>query len=221
MTDKFKQMPFNKKVEHIWQYYRVPIFLIVFFTVLVGWLINDIFINPAPRTYTGVAFYDNYVNNEITSGLRDSFTEKYVPEGENLQVKFSSYYDVESDPTVAVDMAQKFEMLLYAKEIDIIVTGKNPKTEYDYFTQFAKDGLLAPLDVIYTKEELEQFEKDGILAYCKDGNGVDRPFGLSMKNVTSVLKDYEGFKQETKYAGISNVTERVDNAKQVLKGLVE
>lgn len=221
MTEEFKKMPFKKKVEHIWEYYRVNIFLVIFFVFLAASLINVIFINPAAKTFTGVAFYDNYVNSDVIAELNNDFTNKFVPEGENLQVKFSSYYSSESDPTVAVDMAQKFEMLLYAKELDIIVTGENEKTGEDYFASFAKQGLIAPLDKVYSKEELEQFEQKGLLRYCEDGEGKSRPFGVSAKNTTSILKDYAGFKQEIKYVGISNITERVENAKAVLNALVE
>lgn len=221
MTEEFKKMSFKKKVEHIWEYYRVNIFLTIFFLALAGSLINVIFINPAAKTYAGVAFYDNYVNSDVIAELNNDFTKKFVPEEENLQVKFSSYYSSESDPTVAVDMAQKFEMLLYAKEIDIIVTGKNEKTGEDYFSGFAKQGLIAPLDQLYSKDELDQFEQKGILLYCQDGEGKKRPFGVCAKNTTSILKDYKGFKQEIKYVGISNITERPENAKKVLNSLVE
>ena len=136
MNSQFKQMSFKQKVEHIWEYYRVNIFLTLFAIFIVGSLVNVIFINPAPKTYTGVAFYDNYVNSEIIGQLNDEFTKRFVPNTENLQVKFSSYYDSESDPTIAVDMAQKFEMLLYAKELDLIITGKNEKTEIDYHLHY-------------------------------------------------------------------------------------
>ena len=221
MNSQFKQMSFKQKVEHIWEYYRVNIFLTLFAIFIVGSLVNVIFINPAPKTYTGVAFYDNYVNSEIIGQLNDEFTKRFVPNTENLQVKFSSYYDSESDPTIAVDMAQKFEMLLYAKELDLIITGKNEKTEIDYLTEFSREGVIAPLDAIFTKEELKEFEKKGLLAYRNDAEGNLRPFGISTKNTTSVLKDYAGFKQEQRYITISNVTERVDNAKQVLKAIIE
>ena len=219
MTDKFKEMPFKKKAEHIWEYYRVQIFLILFAVVVSGWLINDVFINPAPKPYSWIAFYDNYINSEITGTLTTSMTEKFVPDGENLEVRFTSYYESESDPTVAVDMHQKFEMLFYAKEIDIIITGKNEDTKRDYFSEFAKQGALAPLDKIYSKEELSDFESNGLLLYCEDSEGKKRPFGVSMRNTTTALKDYDGFKQEKRYIGISNVTERVENSKEVLKAL--
>jgi len=221
MSEAFKKMPFKKKLEHIWEYYRVNIFLTIAAILLAGSLINAIFINPAPKTYVGIAFYDNYINSEIIESLNNDFTEKYVPKEENLQVKFTSYYDVESDPTVAVDMARKFEMLLYAKELDIIITGVNPKTGEDYFSGFAKQGIIAPLDKVYTKEELDDFEKKGLLLYCEDSEGNSRPFGVSTKNTTTVLKNYGGFMQETRYAGISNITEKADRAKEILIAITE
>ncbi len=221
MSEAFKKMPFKKKLEHIWEYYRVNIFLSVAAILLAGSLINAVFINPAPKTYVGVAFYDNYVNSEIIETLTSEFTKKFVPKEENLQVKFSSYYEVESDPAVAVDMAQKFEMLLYAKELDIIITGKNEKTGINYFSGFAKQGIIAPLDKIYTKEELSEFEEKGLLLYCEDAEGNKKPFGVSAKNTSSILRDYGGFDQEKKYIGISNTTEKADKAKQILKALSE
>lgn len=220
MTSDFKKMPFNKKAEHIWEYYKVQIFLTLFFIIVVGWLINDVFINPAPKPYAWVAFYDNYINSEVIGNLTSDLTEQFVPEGENLEVRFTSYYESESDPTVAVDMHQKFEMLFYAKQIDIIITGKNERTKRDYFLEFAKQGALAPLDKIYSEEELAEFDKKGILLYCEDSEGVKRPFGVSMKNTGTALKDYDGFPQDKRYIGISNVTERPENAKEVLKAIV-
>jgi len=221
MSEEFKKMPFKKKAEHIWEYYRVNIFLVIFALVLTGSLINAVFINPAPKTYAGIAFYDNYINSDIINQLNDSFSQRFVPEGENLQVKFSSYYDSEQDPTIAVDMAQKFEMLLYARELDIIITGKNEKTGQDYFSGFAQQGIIAPLDKVFSKEELEDFKKKGVLLYCLDAEGNEKPFGISTKNTSSVLKDYEGFQQESRYAGISNVTDRVEIAKQIITAIVE
>ncbi len=221
MSEDFKKMPFKKKLEHIWEYYRVNIFLTIAGILLAGSLINTIFINPAPKTYVGIAVYDNYINSEIIEKLNNDFTKKYVPEEENLQVKFTTYYDVESDPTVAVDMARKFEMLLYAKELDLIITGVNPKTKKDYFSGFARQGIIAPLDKLYTKEELNKFEEEGLLLYCEDSEGNKRPFGVSTKNTTSILKDYEGFNQETRYIGISNITEKADRAKEILSAITE
>ena len=92
MSDEFKKMPFKKKAEHLWEYYKVQFFLTLFVLVITGWLINDVFINPSPKPYAWVAFYDDYVNSEVTGNLSADFTEKVVPAGENLDVKFTSYY---------------------------------------------------------------------------------------------------------------------------------
>lgn len=221
MTEKFKKMPFKKKAEHIWEYYKVPIFLTAFVILITGWLINDVFINPAPKPFAWVSFYDNYINSEITGELSSSMTKKLVPEEENLEVRFSSYYESKDDPTVAVDMHNKFEMLYYAGEIDIIITGKNEETKRDYFTEFAKQGALAPLDIVLTKEELSSYEEKGLLLYCEDADGKKRPFGISAKNTSTALKDYDGFNQSSRYIGISNVTKRLENAKEIVKALSE
>jgi len=221
MTDEFKKMPFKKKAEHLWEYYKVQFFLTFFIIFITGWLINDVFINPAPKPYTWVAFYDDYVNSDITESLSADFTERFVPKGQNLDVRFSSFYSSEEDPTVAVDMDNKFSMVLYAGELDIIISGINEKTKFDYFANFAKDGNIIPLDLVYTKEELDGFDKRGILLYCKDSEGKDRPFGISTKNTSSVLKDYQGFEQETRYMGIAVMSQRVDNAKKVMEELAE
>ena len=219
MSDEFKKMSFKKKAEHLWEYYKVQFFLILFAAVITGWLINDVFINPPPKPYAWVAFYDDYVNSEVTERLSSAFTEKFVPEGENLDVKFTSYYSSEADPTVAVDMDQKFSMVLYSRELDIIITGRNEKMNFDYFSNFAKDGNIIPLDLVYTKEELDEFEKRGVLLYCDDTKGKKRPFGISAKNTTSALKDYKGFEQETRYMGIAVMSQRIDNAKKVMEEL--
>lgn len=220
MTDAFKKMSFKQKLEHIWEYYRVQIFLTIFFLIIAGSLINVLFINPAPKTYVGVAFYDNYINSDVITSLQDNYTKQFVPEEENMQIRFSSYYESESDPTVAVDMAKKFEMLLYAKELDIIVTGENKNTKENYFTGFAKQGIIAPLDKVYSDSEIDEFKKQGVLIYAKDGEGNERPFGLSPKYTTSALKDYEGFDQNSRVVCISNVTERLDKTKEVAKAII-
>lgn len=215
-TEEFKKMSFNKKAEHLWEYYKAPFFFGLFIIIVTGWLIYDVFINPSPKPYAWAAIYDNYINSDVIERLSSEYTEKFVTEGENLDVRFTSYYSSEEDPTVAVDMDQKFSMILYARELDIIITGKNEKTGFDYFSNFAKDGNIMPLDLVYSKEELDGFEKAGLLLYCEDTEGKKRPFGVSAKNTESVLKDYKGFNQDTKYIGIAAMSQRIENAKKVI-----
>ncbi len=214
MTEEFKKMPLKKKAEHIWEYYRTPIFLTIAAVFIFGSLINVIFINPAPKTYAGVAFYDNYVNSERLSQLTEDMTSRFVSKDENLQVKFSTYYSSESDPTVAVDMGQKFEMMLFAGELDIVAANE------EFFLGFIEQGLYVPLDTVYSDEEISTFEKENLIVYSKDQNGAQRPFGLWMKNTETALKDYEGFPQNERCAGITAMSERKENAKKVLTALV-
>lgn len=215
MTDEFKKMTFKKKAEHIWEYYRVNIFLTVFILFVAGSLLNTVFFNPAPKSYATIAFYDDNVNTEVMTAIEDIFTEKFVNPSDNLKVKCMAFYGLKSDPIVAVDMDQKFQMLFYGKEIDIVSTSS------ELFERLSSQGAFLSLDKFLSAEEIAQFEKDGMILYAKGYDGGEVPFGVSLKNTTTVLKEYGGFEQEKRYVGISAATERIDNARNVFLELVE
>ena len=145
--EKIKNLPFPKKVEHMWTYHKLilasPIILVLLIVFAHGWIQNL-------RTET-------VLNIAITNGFETDvewLTEE-TRERLNIENRFS---EVMFDPNYVVidgefDMSsvQKFTVIVAAGGMDILISGQ------EIYEHYKEHGLFLNMNEIFTEEEGIEF----------------------------------------------------------------
>lgn len=210
----FKQMSFKRKVAHIWEYYKIHIGIGLFLAIATISLINAIFINPAPKLYAGIAFYDIHIADINLSSWKQKLTEKVVPEEENKEIRCMAFYGSENDSTVKVDSWQRFETLLMAKELDVFVADEED------FKELVYQGYIINLDEYFDTDFINSYEKENML--FKGTNVQDsetKAYGICVKN-SKLLKESKDIEPEKTYIGIVRTSVNSKNALKTIKEIL-
>ena len=193
----FKDLSFKKKLEHIWEYYKLIILGVIFLIFVAGTIFYSLVINPRPDTYVGVAVYDQYLNQQQLEGLEEEMdTALALPKDKT--VRFTTYYFDENDDLFNVDMQQKFMTYLYTLETHLITAYRAA------FENFVSSGYIAPLTDYYSEEELAALDEDGRLIYFTDPeDNTEKPFGINLYG-SALFEKYNVFDMSSQpaYIGI-------------------
>lgn len=210
----FKQMSFKRKVAHIWEYYKIHIGIGLFLFLAAISIINAVFINPAPKLYAGIAFYDIHIADTNLNSWKDELTKKVVPEEENKEVRCMAFYDSESDSTVKVESWQRFETLLMAKELDIFVADEED------FKNLVYQGYIVNLDEYFDKDFIDSYAKENMLFKGTNVNDSEtKDYGICVKNSKLLLQSND-IEPDKTYIGIVRTTENGENAVKTVKEIL-
>lgn len=212
---QFKEMRFKEKAGHIWYYYKIHIFIAVFLIISAVSVINAVFIHPSPKLFAGISFYNIHISDTFSAELQAELTEKVVPEEENKQVRCSAFYEVESDVTVKVETMQRFETLLMAKEIDLIVADEED------FKELVYQGYIINLDEYLDSDYIAAFDSENML--YKGSNKQDssqKSYGICVKNSSKLLESKD-INHTTTYVGIVRNNTHQEEAVKTLKELLK
>jgi len=212
MTKEFKNMSLGEKIEHIWEYYKPHIFIPIFVIFAACSLFNSIVLHPLPDLYAGVAVYGSFIDDEKINDLIIKVSDLAVPEQLNEEVRFNCFYESESDSTVGVYMGDKFNMLLIAKELDIIISDK------DNFHDLVYNGYIVNIDEIVSDEFMSKYSD----IFYYDNNVQDstmRPYGVSIKS-SQILNNISNFDISDKYIGIVRHSERADRLQDIIEIII-
>ena len=117
---KFREMTFTEKRQYIWEYYKLEIFAAVIFLVLIGYMINILFVNPPKRDYLYIAWVGHQVYqgnlNEIGENLSVIVSNPY-----REQVTVMSYAFADN-PQMDSALQQRFFAMLQTGSIDLFLT---------------------------------------------------------------------------------------------------
>lgn len=170
----FKELSFKKKLEHIWEYYRLMIFGVLFVVIAGGSLTYAMFIKERPVSYGGVGIYNSYITAEQSAELTSRLNSALgLASPETVTV--TNYYFDENDKLFNVDMEQKFVTYLFSLEMHAVAA---PRADME---MFVSAEYIAPLTDYYTEAELEKIS--GRLIYLPDpldGNR-EKPFAISLE----------------------------------------
>lgn len=176
----FKELSFKKKLEHIWEYYKVPIFGIIF-VIAAGCSAAYAILKPKPVNYAGIAVFREHISQEQTDALTDELNLALGLDDMNTVTVTNFFFD-ETDPVFNVDMEQKFVTFLFSLQLNLISA---PKSDMEVFVQ---SEYVAPLGDYCTQEELDAFDKKGMLLYCTDPqDNEEKPFAVYL-NDSSVYR---------------------------------
>ncbi len=168
---KDQNMTWKQKLDHIWEYYRLPIIGIAIGLFVVGSIINTVFINPPKKPYVYLAFVGTYIPDVKLSEFAASLGETLDFDKETLQVDHANFFSVENDPQTNMAMSQKLYAMLAARELDVLICTKAE-------TQgFIEAEFIGKLDQFLSPEELKEYED--LIVY---GEQDKLPYAFRLEN---------------------------------------
>ncbi|MCL2203925.1 MAG: hypothetical protein FWB88_08300 [Defluviitaleaceae bacterium] len=119
--DKLRQMNFREKREHIWAYYKLPIFFTLILIFVGGSIINAL-VNPPKEDYLYIAWLAPGVHPAFLLELGERLHPiVYDPERQRVSV---SSYTVTEDPQMNAALQARFAAMVRMASIDVILTNR-------------------------------------------------------------------------------------------------
>lgn len=214
-TITFKDMNFKKKAEHIWEYYKLHIFGTIGIILVICFLINNYILNPQKGIYSGVAFVGTFVSDNKIEYLHDTISSELVPENENLEVRFNTFYEMESDIMIGIELGKKFETMIMSKEIDVIIA-----SEAD-FKSLVYQGYIIDLNENFDNTFIKNYKNPNDILYSDNAQDKSqKPYGVRLGDV-KYLKIIPDIDWDNMYIGIVRHNERNENAVNTMLKLLE
>jgi len=140
--EKLRDMKFKDKCAYIWEYYKLYFIGGAIVIALCVSLLDTFVFNPARKTYLAVASFEGYLPWDMDGEIAEDLTTRIVPEPEEFQVYFESYYTVDDDPQLNIAMTQKLMANISVADLDILIIDKN------LIGSYLNQGIFAPLDTV-------------------------------------------------------------------------
>jgi len=151
---KLKELPFGKKLEFIWDYYKYYIIVSAVVLVIIGALLNTWVFNPPSKPILYVSWNSGFVTHEQITELSDRLTELLVDKELNEEVSISLHISDPNDiATVAADVQRTFAMVAVGA-IDVFIANE------DLLRAHNISGFLRPME-----EMLEEIKAKNPVEY--------------------------------------------------------
>lgn len=220
----FKQMTGAEKRQHIWEYYRVEIICGCIGLLILCWIFNHYILNPPKKPSVNITINSLQVDNskvdDLNDQLKEVFPEYYT---KKTEIHINTNMSGISDPEQEYAAMMKMIAMMAANELDVVIG------DYTLMYTNAFNSYLAPLDDIFTEEELARIEE---LAYVQedaesgiisvqpgdidtDGNEYlmeERMYLVDISHNSMVRIIIAG---EPTYIGISSNTQHMEEAKAI------
>lgn len=210
----FKDLSKKKKLEYIWDYYKLHIIGTILAVLALSSLIYTIFIRVPDTNFCGVAIYGQFLSALNTDKMTaDLNKELNLPEHTSVQLQ--NFYSDSTDVMVEADLNQKFNTYVYALEFHLLLSNaENTKN----FTQVE---YTAPITDYLSAEKVDELRKKGLVLNAKDPEtGELKPYGISLKN-SKILKKYNLFQNDTPYISFVPIVDNTENTLKALDILME
>ena len=210
----FKDLSKKKKLEYIWDYYKLHIIGTILAVLALSSLIYTMFIRVPDTNFCGVAIYGQFLSALNTDKMTaDLNKELNVPEHTSVQLQ--NFYSDSTDVMVEADLNQKFNTYVYALEFHLLLSNaENTKN----FTQVENT---TPITDYLSDEKVNELRKKGLVLDAKDPEtGELKPYGISLKN-SKILKKYNLFQNDTPYISFVPIIDNTENTLKTLDILME
>lgn len=210
----FKDLSKKKKLEYIWDYYKLHIIGTILAVLALSSLIYTMFIRIPDTNFCGVAIYGQFLSALNTDKMTaDLNKELNLPEHTSVQLQ--DFYSDSTDVMVEADLNQKFNTYVYALEFHLLLSNaENTKnfTQVEYTT---------PITDYLSDEKVYELRKKGLVLDAKDPEtGELKPYGISLKN-SKILKKYNLFQNDTPYISFVPIVDNTENTLKTLDILME
>lgn len=202
--DKLSKMNTKAKVSYIWDYYKVPIIVIIAVTAIIISLVSTIYTNSQKETILEAAVFDNIGNGDMDDKLLEGFREYAKLESKNQIVNLDSTYVIDDsgqgNPQQVMMSRQKFMAVTAAGEIDLTISKESVVKEY------ANLGAYEDLKNLLPEDMWQQIEDKAV--YMENNNGEEVLVGIRLTDT----KAASYFTLEDPIACIVVSSKRQDNA---------
>ncbi|MDO5389397.1 MAG: hypothetical protein Q4F63_09200 [Clostridia bacterium] len=211
----FNELDTKGKIEHIWEYYRLRIFMIIFLLAVAVSFIYSIFIKPHPDLYCGMAMYGQFISIEDNTALIDELNQKFQLDPREYTVDIQSFYSDDTDPLVEAELNQKFNTYIYASQFHLLLGSE------ENINAFVSAEFVSPLSDYLTKEEISQLETQGKVLYAVDpATNENKPMAVNISN-SALLKKYNLYSDTDCYVAFVPMPDNGDHTMNVFNTLLE
>ena len=210
IKETFKSLSGKKKIEFIYDYYKLPIIGTLLAIIVISYMTYS-FITKQD-IYCNITYYGSTINTDNFNKLKDTLNENILGNDkkstiftDSLLITANSNYG--DDPTTT----QAFAVKLAANELDILLIEKNN------FEYFAANNMLLDLSSLEGFDSLNISEED--LVTVKDQSGNSNLYGIKVDNL-NLLKDC-GFDAENTILSIAISSNRHEEVIKVLSAFTK
>lgn len=191
----FKELDTRGKLEHIWIYYKLRIFMICFLVIAGISIIYTVFVKPHPENYCGIAMYGQFLSMADDDALTNELNTRLALDPKKYTVEAESFFADDKDVMVEAQLNQKFNTYLYASQFHLIMADKeNTDT-------FISSGYYENLTDYLTDNEIKALDAKGLIYYATDPEtGVNEPLAVRLSN-SAFLKKYNLYQDKESYIG--------------------
>lgn len=148
----FKTAPFQKKIEFIWDYYKIHIIVGLFVVILGGYYIYEL-ATAKDSILDGMFLNMHAIESKSNiEELKQDFLEFTEVDTEKYEVSFSTDYILTGDLATDYEVQQVIRTRVGAGTTDFMVA---PLT---YLTDYAYQGFYVDLRTVLSKDQLETYE---------------------------------------------------------------
>lgn len=210
VKEKFKKLSTKKKIEFIYDYYKLPIIFILLGIVIISYIVFSIVTKQ--DTYCNISYYGSNATYEELSTIKDTLNQNILSNNKKSSIFIDSTFvnhdsNYGDDPT----STQAFAVKLAANEMDILLLNKN------FFNYLANNDMLLDLNLLDGFNSLNFNENDLIMA--KNNSTNEHLYGIKTNNL-NLLKNSISDLDDTILAIAIN-SQRKEEALQILKELTK
>jgi len=208
---KLRKMPFKKKMEYIWEYYKFYLLGIVLVLVIIGSLINTWFINPPPSTALFVAWSAGFATEEQLTDLADVLEELLVDKNENEEVIVSRFASSGVDPSFDMANVQRLVAMIAAGVIDVFIL------DLETLEEKSNNGFVKPLEDVLAEirstnpRVYDRIMENAITIRYEPEEDIIAESIMGIYISDSVLYKELGFFEQDLYISIASTTRSLEN----------
>lgn len=211
----FRDLDTKGKIEHIWEYYRLRIFMIVFLICVAISFIYVIFIKPHPDLYCGVAVYDQFMSMEDIDNMTAELDGRFGLDPDKYTVDIQSFYTDNTDVMVEAQLNQKFNTYIYASQFHLLLSNK------DNIETFIQAEYMTSLTDFLTADEISALDSQGRILYAQNPyTGKNDPMAVDI-STSSLLNKYGLYQDEKCYIGFVPMPDNSEHTMNVFNAFLE
>lgn len=210
----FKDLSTKEKIEHIWEYYRLRIFMIIFIIGTLISIIYTVFIKPHPDTYCGIAMYNQFISIEDIDTLTTELNTQFNLNPNEYTVDVQSFYSDDTDILLEANLNQKFNTYIYASQFHLLLgSEENTRT-------FITSEYMAPLSDYLSEEKISELDSQGKILYAIDPySNENKPMAINISD-SGLLKKYNLYQDTGCYIGFVPMPDNGENTMNVFNAFL-
>lgn len=210
LKTRLKGMNRKEKIEHIWDYYRLPIIGTIVAIIVIYATVSQMMSNKTP--ILTVVTFDGYVNPDKSEDMCKKLQKDLLKNTNSKEkVDIQSMLINGSDPQMQSASLQKFTAMVASGEIDVVLMPK------DAFEPYAKQRLFRKIDDKMLKELNIQSSKRIKYKMVKDKK--EYTYGIDISGNKKLSKI--GYNSDDKFIGFVNSAAHIKNAKKFMSWMLK